>query len=152
MAACHTVHDHAVPMPQGVGDEAKDLAPIAGQVIKAPHGNMAGSLPAWIPVTPRPARPLARRGRPGTGRGQLDLTRAQLPALASWAPSSPRGNTLARGGGVIGTGSSSSSTSTSTNSSSAAAGPRSPPLPAHGATSLPPPARVHARQPALGLS
>ena len=30
VSACHTVHDHAVPMPQSAGNDAKDLAPVAG--------------------------------------------------------------------------------------------------------------------------
>ena len=30
VSARHTVHDHAVPMPQSAGNDAKDLAPVAG--------------------------------------------------------------------------------------------------------------------------
>ena len=30
VSACHTAHDHAVPMPQSAGNDAKDLAPVAG--------------------------------------------------------------------------------------------------------------------------
>ena len=86
-------HSSQAVMPEVIGNKQAGPALRDGTVL----------CPQWGSATGRGAGSTARAGPRG-------------PVFA-------RGNTLARGGGVIGTGSGSSSTSTSTNSSSAAAGP-----------------------------
>ena len=66
VSARQTVHDHAVPMPQSAGNDAKDLAQSRSRRQRA-AAHLAESLHSWLLVPgpkPRPAVP-AQVGRRG---------------------------------------------------------------------------------------